>query len=110
MRACHSHLSMRWRSFCAGARSLSDLASPAEAGFAKAGNRCPRFGTMRLGRLLLFELLLQGGELGEGRIRIRFLVAAAARTVRLGVILLALGAVGTLVALAARPVAARRGP
>jgi hypothetical protein len=27
---------------------LSDLASPAEAGFAKAGNRFPLFGIMRL--------------------------------------------------------------
>jgi hypothetical protein len=26
---------------------LSDLASPAAAGFAKAGNRCPLFGIMR---------------------------------------------------------------
>jgi hypothetical protein len=26
---------------------LSDLASPAEAGFAKAGNRCPLFGITR---------------------------------------------------------------
>jgi hypothetical protein len=25
---------------------FSDLASPAEAGFAKAGNRCPLFGIM----------------------------------------------------------------
>jgi hypothetical protein len=29
---------------------LSDLPSPAEAGFAKAGNRCPLFGIMRLRR------------------------------------------------------------
>ena len=53
MRACQSHLSMRWRS---------------------KRHRRP------LGlRLLLLELLLERGELGEGRIGIRLLVAARRR-------------------------------
>ena len=61
--------------------------------------------------LFALELLLECGELGEGRIGIRLLVAAAAAAaagpIGLGVILLALGAIGAVVALAARAVAAR---
>src|SRR5437762_10686828 len=53
--------------------------SPAEAGFAKAGNRFPRFGIM-LGKrsasvLVALKLLLQGQQLGERRVRIRLFVA-----------------------------------
>src|SRR5262249_42103533 len=70
MRACQSHLSMRWRS-------------------------------TSLGLILLLELCLQGGELGERRIRIRLLVLTAAAE-RLGVILVALGAVALRAALRAR--------
>src|SRR5258708_16244355 len=58
---------------------LSDLPSPAEAGFAKAGTQCPRFGIM-LGKrsasvLVALKLLLQGQQLGERRVRIRLFVA-----------------------------------
>ena len=51
--------------------------------------------------LVLLELLLEGCELGEGRIRIGFFIAPIA-SVRTRVILLALGAVRTFVAAAAR--------
>ena len=51
--------------------------------------------------LILFELLLEGCELGERRIRIGFFIAPIA-SVRTRVILLALGAVRTFVAAAAR--------
>jgi hypothetical protein len=59
---------------------LSDLPSPAEADFAKAGNRFPRFAIM-LGKrsasvLVALKLLLQGQQLGERRVRIRLFVAA----------------------------------
>ena len=58
---------------------LSDLPSPAEAHFAKAGNRFPRFGIM-LGKrsasvLVTLKLLLQGQQLGKRRVRIRLFVA-----------------------------------
>jgi len=58
---------------------LSDLPSPTEAGFAKAGNRFPRFGIM-LGKrsasvLVALKLLLQGQQLGERRVWIRLFVA-----------------------------------
>src|SRR5258707_13791709 len=58
---------------------LADLPSPAEAGFAKAGNRFPRFGIM-LGKrsasvLVALKLLLQGQQLGERRVWIRLFVA-----------------------------------
>jgi hypothetical protein len=59
---------------------LPDLPSPAEVGFAKAGNRFPRFGIMPCKRsasvLVALKLLLQGQQLGERRVRIRLLVAA----------------------------------
>ena len=56
---------------------------------------------------ILLELLLEGGELGERRIGIRLLVAAIGMTaVRLGVILLALGAFHTVALVAARTLAA----
>jgi hypothetical protein len=44
----------------------------------------------------LFELLLQRGEFGEWRIRIRLLVAPVGATVRLGEILLPLGSINAL--------------
>lgn len=58
---------------------LSDLPSPTEADFAKAGSPFPRFGIM-LGKrsasiLVALKLLLQGQQLGERRVRIRLLVA-----------------------------------
>ena len=64
----------------------------------------------RLARLfrILLKLLLEGGELGERRIGIRIFVLPSATTVRLGVILLALGALHLIAFVAARPVAARR--
>src|SRR6185312_4863529 len=61
----------------------------------------------RSGCVLLLKLALERGELGEGRIRIRFLVLAARAAIRLGVILLALGALDLTAALTARPLAAR---
>jgi len=64
---------------------------------------------MRLGLLfaILLKLLLESSELGKGRIGIRFLVAGAAGAVGLGVILLAFSTIRTLIAPAARTVAAR---
>src|SRR5579862_1149375 len=81
MRACQSHLSMRWRSTA--------------------------FWFLRLARLfrVLLKLLLEGRELGKRRIRVRLLVAVGALAAGPRVILLALGAIN-LVAL----VAARRTP
>src|SRR6185312_3735048 len=52
-RACHSHLSMRWRSI------------PMDT--------CPSDSSV----LVTLQLLLQGQQLGKRRIRIRLLVAAA---------------------------------
>src|SRR3954462_1424162 len=59
---------------------LSDLASLTEAVLAKARNRFPFFGIM-IGKrsasvLVALKLLLQGQQLGERRIRVRFLRAA----------------------------------
>ncbi len=57
---------------------------------------------------VLFELLLEGGKLGERRIGIGlFVTAVAGRTVGLGVVLLALGTIGTVLALAPRTIAIR---
>jgi len=75
MRACHSHLSIRWR-------------SGAEDGKASVW-------------LLLLELLLQRGKLGEWRIRVRLLVAPVG-AMGTGVILRALGATRAFVAATAR--------
>jgi hypothetical protein len=59
---------------------LSDLPSPAEAGFTKVGTRFPPFGVI-LGKrsaliLVALKLFLQGQQLGERRVRIRLFVAA----------------------------------
>ena len=86
MRACHSHLSMRWRSNSLGAAQL------------KARSL-----------LVCSSCCFERGELGERRIRIRLLVApAGAAAERLGVILLALGAIDALTAFAPAVVARRR--
>src|ERR1041385_8310224 len=75
MRACRSHLSVRWRPTADGAS----------------------------GRLFgaLLKLLLQRGELRERRVRIRLVAALRAVAERLGVILLALGAIDLRAAVAA---------
>src|SRR6476469_7620028 len=59
-------------------------------------------GIQGLARLLLLELLLERGELGEWRVRVRLFVAALA-AMRTRVILLARCAVGTIVTAATRP-------
>ena len=70
-------------------------------------NRFTLFGIMRALFFFALELLLERGQLGERRIRIRRLVAIArAGTMRLGVILLALGTFHLIAAIAARTAAA----
>jgi hypothetical protein len=56
----------------------------------------------------LFQLLLERSKFGEWRIRVRLFVAAAGRAAeRLGVVLLAFGALDPLTTIAAWTVAAR---
>ena len=54
----------------------------------------------------MLELLLERGELGEGRIGIRLFVAIVRAAIRLCVILVALGAVHTVAFVTARTIAA----
>src|SRR4029079_7218123 len=73
----------------------------APSGRATATCRCAGGRWRRSGPLLpvfgaVFELLLEGGELGKGGIRVGFLVLANAQA-RFGVITLALGALDTAV-------------
>ena len=86
MRACQSHLSMRWR--CGS------------SGGALARRSMALFGAV-------LELLLERGELGEGRIGIRLLVRRDPRA-GLGVIELALGAIDRRAARPRRPALALR--
>src|SRR5664280_699954 len=98
MRACQSHLSMRWRSF-GMAHDLVRKPVPTFRDHARAA-------ASGLFAVLL-ELLLEGGELGERRIGIRLLVAAVGMAaVRLGVILLALSPLDAVALVAAWTVAA----